>query len=249
MSKLIRNIFILIVIIIFIIHFSPSYVSYSIDNLAFVVALGIDVGTNDKFKISFQFVDVTAVSEGGSSGEKIPTILNTVEAPSITAAVNLMNSYLGKELNLSHCKLFVFSEKVAIEGISEQIYTLMNNIKVRPTANVVISKCDASYYIDSTIPSLEHLITKYYDIFPTTGKYTGYTYNATIGDFFYNITSQLCDSVAILGGINSADDINSVKTSNPLQITNITANNLPIKGERKTENIGLAVFKDATLVR
>lgn len=42
MSKLARNILIFVVIIFFLVAFSPSYVSLDIDNLVYVVALGID---------------------------------------------------------------------------------------------------------------------------------------------------------------------------------------------------------------
>lgn len=46
MNKIIRNIFIFILIIIFMIAFTPSYISLNIDNLAYVVALGIDERRN-----------------------------------------------------------------------------------------------------------------------------------------------------------------------------------------------------------
>ncbi len=42
MSRLARNILIFIVIIFFLIAFSPSYVSLDVDNLVYVVAIGID---------------------------------------------------------------------------------------------------------------------------------------------------------------------------------------------------------------
>lgn len=42
MNRIIRNIFIVMVIIVFMLAFTPSYTSLNIDNLAYVVALGID---------------------------------------------------------------------------------------------------------------------------------------------------------------------------------------------------------------
>lgn len=38
--------------------------------------------------------------------------MDTIEAPSIDAALNLINTYSSKEINLSHCKLIIFSEKL-----------------------------------------------------------------------------------------------------------------------------------------
>lgn len=42
MNKIIKNIFIITSIFIFLLGFSSSYTSLSIDNLAYVIALGID---------------------------------------------------------------------------------------------------------------------------------------------------------------------------------------------------------------
>jgi len=64
--------------------------------------MGIDVGTNDNLKITFQFVNSSAVSETGST-ESSNTIQNSVEAHSLSKAINLINSYTGKQVNLSHC--------------------------------------------------------------------------------------------------------------------------------------------------
>ena len=124
MNKITRTIFIIIVTIVFLVAFSPSYNSLNIDNLAYVVGLGIDLGENDKYKFSFQFSPKKSSSEqGGSSSsetdaEQNPSsTINTVEAPSIDKAINLMNSYLAKKINLSHCKIIVFSEEVAYDGM------------------------------------------------------------------------------------------------------------------------------------
>ena len=112
MSKLARNILIFIAIIFFLVAFSPSYVSLDVDNLVYVTAVAIDKGTNEKFNITFQFTPGGSHSETGST-EKANLVHNSVEASSIDSAINLMNAYMAKELNLSHARLIVFSEEVA----------------------------------------------------------------------------------------------------------------------------------------
>jgi len=207
--------------------------------------MGIDVGTNDNLKITFQFVNSSAVSETGST-ESSNTIQNSVEAHSLSKAINLINSYTGKQVNLSHCKLIVFSEKIATNGISEEILTLINNVQIRPSSNVIISKCEAAYYLENSEPKLENLVTRYYDFFPNTAVFSGYTFDSTIGDFYNNITSNSCEPVAILGGVNQNSSPSA--NSNPLESSDITSGHTPISGERKSENIGLAVFKNDALV-
>ena len=139
MNKIIRNTFIIIVALVLMLGFNQSYTSLSIDNLAYVIALGVDKGEKEKFKITFQFTRGSSKSESGTS-EKSPLIVNSVEANSIDSAINIMNAYMARELNLSHCRLLIFSEEVAANGISNEIYTLANDQEVRPSANVIVTK-------------------------------------------------------------------------------------------------------------
>ncbi len=263
-SSLTKFIFIISILSIFIYAFSSSYVSHNITNLAYVVAIGLDVvdstssaNTQDsntesqsseldsnKIKVSFQFINTSALGDNASASGESTSIVNSVESSSISTAINMMNTYIGKELNLSHCKVVVFSEKFAETDISEEIYTLINNTQVRPTTNIIVSKCDASYYIENSKPSLEQLVTKYYDIFPNSGKYNGYTENITIGDFFNNLVCSSCNPSAILGGLNS-DTYNQNEFDN---INDSISNNSNIIGKRGTENIGLALFDGGKLI-
>lgn len=232
----------IILIIIFISSFSASYNSLNIDNSAFVIALGIDKSTSNKLKVTFEFLSTSPSGEGVS--ETTP-VLNSVDCSSITNGINIMNAYMGRKVNLSHCKLIIFSEELAKEGISDEIYSLINEVQVRPSANILVSKCNTRYYIENSIPSLENLIPKYYDIFPNTSEYTGYTCNATIGDFFNALVCNYCSPYAILGGVNTSDN-NSSQALTPDE-SNAKSNESPIIGERLSQNIGLAVFKDDKL--
>lgn len=241
-SNLLTKLFILILVIIFVTSFSASYNSLNIDNLAFVIALGIDKSETNELEVTFQFSAVDPSSEGTLSTKPV---FNTVQCSSITNGINMMNAYLDRKVNLSHCKLIVFSEELAKDGIADEIYSLINETQVRPSSNIVVSKCNSKYYIENSIPALESLVTKYYQIFPNTSEYTGYTCNATIGDFFNSISSDYSDPYAILGGINDSDTSSNSGTTND---STIKSNETPITGTRKTQNIGLAVFNNDKLV-
>lgn len=235
-----KRILIIVLVIIFISSFSASYNSLNIGNSAFVVALGIDKSTSNNLEVTFEFL---STSPSGESVSETTPVLNSVECSSITNGINIMNAYLGKKVNLTHCKLIIFSEDLAKEGISDEIYSLVNDVQIRPSANILISNCNTKYYIENSIPSLESLIPKYYDIFPNTSKYTGYTCNATIGDFFNALVCSSSSPYAILGGIKTSDS----DSSKTLDDSNIKSSESPITGTRKSQNIGLAVFKDDKL--
>lgn len=237
-SNILKKIFIVVLVIIFIAGFSASYNSLNISNCAFAVAIGIDKSTTNKLKVTFEFL---STSPSGESVSETTPILNSVDCSSITNGINMMNVYLGKKVNLSHCKLIIFSEELAKDGISDEVYSLINEVQVRPSANIVISKCNTRYYIENSVPSLESLIPKYYDIFPNTSEYTGYTCDATICDFFNALVCSSCSPYAILGGVTTSDSNSSVLDSD------IKSDKSPIVGSRLSLNIGLAVFKDDKL--
>lgn len=188
---------ILIIGIIFSIGFTGTHNIQSVDDLAYAVAIGIDKGDNYHLRVTFQFITLSAASEGGA-GESTPSVVDSVEANSIDAAINLMNTVVSKEINLSHCKIIVFSKELASQGIGEEIYSLMNKVQLRPDTNVIIATSAAEEYIKSIKPSLESLVAKFYEILPRSSEYTGYTANIQLGDFFKNLTCPTCEPIGIL---------------------------------------------------
>lgn len=202
--------------------------------------MSIDKDVNDTLKVSFQFVNPSTISESGPKDNSEP-IIKTVSSTSLSSAINLIDNFIGKEISLSHCKLVVFSEELAKEGLEDKIFTLINDIQIRPSTNIIISKCSANYYIENSKPSLETLLAKYYEIFLNSSQFTGFTSNATIGDFFDKMISPSCNPCAILGGIN----INIPNEKNEI---NFTPNSTTLSSNLSSENIGLAIFKKGKMV-
>ena len=245
-KNLFKKIFVIILIIMLLLAFSKSYSTLNIDNLSVVVAMGIDVSDKNRLQISFQFTNPSSVSESGTS-EQAPSIIYSVDASSISSGINLINTYIGKSVNLSHCKVITFSEEVASRGISDEIYTLINDTQIRPSTNIVISKTSARSYLEHSKPLFENLITKYYEVFSASGSYTGFTANATIGDFFDSLICHSCEPYGILGGVtNTSTEYTGSTNSENDSTTKSNASSL--SGQSTAENTGLAVFKDDVLV-
>ena len=243
MNSKARKVFaILILALLLVISTSSYYGIKGIDNLAYVVAIGLDKGDNEKIKLSLQ-ISVPNSGDGGSSSssQSASVVVDSIDCPSISTGINLFNSYLGKEVNLSHCKVLVISEALASEGVSEYLYTLANNIEFRTDSSIIISKCDARSYLEYSTPLLDKISARYYEIAPSSSEYTGYTENITINEFFSAVTDTFSEPVAILGSINSENtqntDGNSTDTS-----SYYTAGQTPISGEPGVETMGLAVF-------
>ena len=199
MKNLVKWIVFIITSLIFLYAFSDSYNLQNIDNLDYIIALGIDTIPGSKnIAVSFEFANLSSFSENSSSKDTKP-IVNTVEAPSISNAINTMNAYLGKQLNLSHCKVIVFSKEFAETGILKQVSVIMHNTQIRPTTNIVVAEDNANLYLKNSVSSLEQVLTKYYDVFPTSSEYTGFTSDIPLGEFYESLLDPHIGTVAILG--------------------------------------------------
>ena len=238
-KKFIIILILFVVFITFIAGFSNSYVSHRIEHLAYVLVLGIDKGEKAKLKISTQFINVSSSSSGASS-DSSQIVLTSCEANSMFSGLNLLNSYIGKEINLAHCSVVVFSEEIAKEGISSEIYSLINNEEIRSSANIVVTNCKAYDYINNSKPNLENLTSKYFDTFDITSKLTGYFSNITLGDFFNNLSESNSDPIAVLGGLNSTarseENKSSSNSSEESSSSSNSGNSGNINGEASNSN-------------
>ena len=112
MVRFFKRLFVIIIILIFLVAFSKSYTSSNINNLAVVVALGLDVSSTNKLSVTFQFTNASSVSDTGSS-EKISPKLFSIEASSISNAINLMNTNIGKRSKLISLQVNCFFWKLS----------------------------------------------------------------------------------------------------------------------------------------
>lgn len=179
-------------------------------------------------------------------------------------------------------------------GIYNEISSLINNTQLQPSANIVVSTCNAYDYLNNSVPNLEKMTVKYYETFAITSRFTGYISNISIGEFYNFLSTYGANPIAILGGLNSttrkelskenessggnsggssggnsggsssggsssssessggssatnsqqSSDGSTDATINP---ENLTAGSSSVTGNRGSENIGIAVFKDNKL--
>ena len=102
----------LLLVVVIVWGFSGSYSSHNIDNIVHIVALGIDKSDDNSIKVSFQFVNVSSGSGSeGSSGGENSTVVTSIKSSSLNKAINLMNSYIGKELNFDTAKIVIIFQQ------------------------------------------------------------------------------------------------------------------------------------------
>lgn len=240
---------IIIIVILLILTTILSGCSYSnnIDKLSYAIAIGIDVGKNSSMELSLQFSSTNEPSGTSGSSQSSEAVIYSVECSDINDGINLINNYLSKRINLAHTRVIVFSEEFAFTGVSDIIYTLINSIQIRPTANIVVSKCKAKDFLNSASSKLERLSARYYETIQHSSEYTGYTQDISISQFFYDIQNTRKNASAILGAVNS--DASHASANSEQESGKYMAGQTPIVSEDPgIENTGLAVFVEDKLV-
>lgn len=174
-----------------------SYTNTGIDNYYFVVSLAIDKTENDNLKVSIQIPASSKSSEGSGSSQASTANIYTVEAKTIDEAFIILDNYLNKKINLSHCSALIFSEEIAKEGIKEYIYTLSNNTELRHTCQLVVSSKTAYDVLEKISNSEESFSSKLFDYLTTSSDYTGLTISSTFGDFFQDLHDDNIQPTAI----------------------------------------------------
>ena len=247
---------IILILLITLTTLTGCYDARGIEELAYATAIGLDVSDNKILSFTIQFSIPSSNSESGSSqSSKTDTI--SVDCTSINSGLSLINSYISKEINLSHCNVIVISEELAEQGISEYIDTLANHIEIRPDCNIIISRCNAKEFINNATPSIEALTARYYEVALNSSEYTGYTIPVRLSDFIGDIKSSFIQGHAILGGVNNgevdggsssgSDDESSEGLYSGLD-SHYAAGETPIEASNSVETFGTAVFYDDKLV-
>lgn len=238
---------VVIILIILAIILSGCSYSNNIDKLSYAIAIGIDVGKNSAMELSLQFSSINSSSNGSGSSQSSEAIVYSVECSDINDGINLINNYLSKRINLAHTRVIVFSEEFASTGVSDVIYTLINSVQIRPTANIVVSKCEAKEFLQSASSKLEKLSARYYETIQNSSEYTGYTQDISISQFFYDIQNTRKNASAILGAVNK--DASHANSTSEQESGKYMAGQAPIDSEDPgIENTGLAVFVEDKLV-
>ena len=258
----------LILISIMYAFFTNATSSQKLDNLAYVVAIGIEKGDVEKYKMSFELSTVKSSSSdsssnsnsgnssnsggGGSSSssESNPAYtVNSVECGSIDMGISLLNTYINKHVSLSHCKLIVISEDLAKEGIRSIIYNFVNKIEIRPDCNIIISQTPGDEFKEASKPTIEDVLSKYFDLTSNTeDEETGYSKTVTLNEFYSYLEDPLRQPYCTLGIINNANNPIEISNKNDVGIDKSIGSIQSQEEDILVELIGLAVFNDDKMV-
>lgn len=217
-----NKIFLTGILIIFLFTLTGCYDASTIEDSYYIVAMSIDEGKNDFYDISIQIAKNDSSSSGsnGNSSQSSEYTIYKVQASTIDNGISILNNYLNKKINLSHCSAIVFSEDLAKKGIGTLLNTLANNHEIRPNTYVLISSKKASDVLEKVANSKEKFSSRFYEYVINSLDYTGYSVDTNFAELFSDVNNTSTDAVAIYTSVNN----------------------------ETIQNNGLAIFKDDRMV-
>ena len=254
-----RKIVFIILTIFLSIFLTSCFDSKEVDEKAYVIGLGLDKGKNNFLNITLQMAVPSKIASGEGGGEENEgTTITTVETPTLYAGLNMINTYVSKEVDFSHCKVVVFSKELAQEGINDYIHALVRGREYRGSMYVAVSTGTAEEYIRNVTPTLEANPAKYYEMNFTSYKYTGFTGDTRLTNFYLLSECSCRQAYATLVGVNqyeTTDDLDSENNSTykekgrsrPLE-GDFYAGQIPKVYDIKSEVMGIAAFDAGKMV-
>lgn len=174
------------------------------NEIAYVVALGIDNADENNYKITIQYANTTQISggaseSGGKTGSEIVDNV-IIEAPNIYAGVGLANNIVSKSFSMSHAKLIVFSKEIAEKGVKDIIETLVRSEEVRPDVFIAVSNTTANEYLTSVNPEMEVNPAQYYQLIYQKNQLIGIP-DGQLREFFSGLYTGSYDSILPIAGV------------------------------------------------
>ncbi|MCX7843207.1 MAG: Ger(x)C family spore germination protein [Clostridia bacterium] len=259
---MIKKISLLLMISILFSMFSGCFDRREIDELAYVMAVGLDKGKTNALRMTLQIAIPSAATgggkeNGGGEGGSESSYEITVETPTIYSGINIANTFVSRQLNLSHTKALIFSEELAREGVKPYINAITRNREFRPDMNVLVSKTSAEKFIRNVKPRLEANTARYYELTLAGFNYTGFIANTDFHKFYRQSVAIDQQPVAILAAVSSYEGSEDIKLEDstykdkgrdlPFE-GDFKAGKIPNSGGLKAEVMGLAVFRGDKMV-
>lgn len=129
-----------------------------LNDLAIVVAFGIDK-VGDRFEISLQIVDPAeiATKKGGGGGSRTPVTTYNIKGSTLADAMGRLTTITPRKAYFAHLRIFLISEALAREGISETLEFISRNHEFRPDFYIGVTRGISAKEMLSLMSPLEKI--------------------------------------------------------------------------------------------
>lgn len=220
-----------------------------VEENAYVLAIGIDRGESMPYNITAAIARPAAIAGKDGGGDQPPLVITSIQAPSLTGAISMINSYTGRIINLTHLTALFVSEEMAREEGVPLIDELLRYRETRRTIFLVVTRDDASTFLEEMKPAIERnpiryleQITYHYQrnaMMPADGQ---------INSFAMKLDVNYAQPLSYYAAIVDAEEQLDTETVSDQAEAGFRAGELPRKGGTNIEMIGAAVFRRQQMV-
>jgi spore germination protein KC len=252
-----RKIISIIMLAIITTSLTSCYDAHEIDSMLYIVAIGVDKGVSDKWRLTLKFSNMSGgggdSSQSSGDGEDQGGYdYISIDAPSFFTGIDMLNTALPRELVFTHAQIIVFSEELAKSGsIGEYIAPINRFTEIRRSAHVFVAKGKASDFIQEVKPFIGSMASKSFQMLINESSDTGFFPHVTLEQFYTGLKSSYRQPIVTLAAVNEFEAFQ--KEGEPWGSEfntggNYTAGELPRTGKNKIELFGTALFNGDTMV-
>ena len=236
--------------------FSGCYDAREINDVAYVLLVGVDMGVSDRFRVTFKFPSLKSGGgqddSSGQAGDGLTYDTLTIDTPSFFAASELANINLARSINFMHTQFIVISEDIARNGlIGEFLAQIVRNSSIRYSTRLLISKGSAAELVEMLEPIEGSDLTKTCENLARQSEETGMFVDLALYDLHDCMKSTYHQPIAVLAAVNRGENFVEEGSvwGNKYQIPgDYYAGDQPRKGGGKVELMGLAIFNGTRMV-
>lgn len=219
-----------------------------LEEYAFVLAIGVDRGEVSPYAITLMIARPERMAGGGEKGgggggEEKPYLLTTVDAPTIPAAISMVNSTINRRVSLLHTKTLLMGEALARESGMQTMDEFARYREARRSIAYIVTRGKASDFLKEMDPKIEKDPHKFLAEMGATGYYTGMLpLRGQINTFITHAHTGYVSPITYYASLKEDEEAGGARTGEKKD-SGFVAGELPRKGGPNLEMIGAAAFR------
>lgn len=182
-----------------------------VDDLAFIMAIGLDEAPDNQVYVTFHIAVPRAVAGaggvgggsggGGGGAGQLSSLITTLMGRSVLSLLNLLSTHVDRRPTLVHGKMVIVGEKLARRGISPYIGEILRFRETRRTMFLAVVRGTAKEFIEKNRPVLEQNPAKNLELLALANRQAGFIPPSQVHRFLVEMQSLGEEPVTILAGI------------------------------------------------
>lgn len=181
-----------------------------LNELGFVVAIGVDKADDGQYLFTVQMVDPSEVASRKGGGGRTPVTAYRTKGKTLYEAAAKLTTFAPRAPYWAHNQIYIYGEAVAREGIGKLIDVHEREHEVRSNFYFVIAKDTKAYDVLQILTPMEEIpARKMFDSLKTAAHTVGSTVEIRRDELVAALTSDGRD--AVLSGLQVIGDVKKGK--------------------------------------